>query len=152
MTMPTILSPVSQTNCFTGLCHFPSVKKNQHTLFSTCMFKNASPTKTMSLFMRLLEEQKYESLYIIHTIYWYGFLPIFFSQFFLWTTSSSEQELPFTMCRNYSKHSRIQLLAVNFFWTNSHCFLELRRQWAIFLKLLQLSLITHSTEKTTKQW
>lgn len=122
--MPIVLSPVSQTNCFIGLCHFPSVKKNQHTLFSTCMFKNASPTKTMPLFMRLLEEQKHESLYIIHSIYQYGFLAIFFTQFFLQATSPSGKELPFTMCRKYGKHSRIQLLAVNIFWKKNPYFLS----------------------------
>lgn len=41
------------------------VKQNQYTLFSTCMFKTASPTKTMSLFIRFLEEQKHESSYMI---------------------------------------------------------------------------------------
>lgn len=50
---------------FHGFVSFLSVKQNQHTLFSTGMLKNASPTKTMSLLMRFLEEQKHESLYMI---------------------------------------------------------------------------------------
>lgn len=59
--------PCVTNKLFHWLMSFPLCKAKPVYFVLYPIIKNGSPTKTMSLFMRLLEEQKHESLIILFT-------------------------------------------------------------------------------------